>query len=151
VVVRPGFVMAHVKACVVSLVIAAGVALPLLGSPGNDDFPLSTYPMFSGRKTAEADIAHAVAVSSDGQRRVLPPDAILNDEVIQAFETLRRTIARGPADTRELCEAIAERVRHSGDVAVEIVTDRYDAVRYFEGEREPLATTVHVRCEVPRS
>jgi hypothetical protein len=140
--------MSRAKAYVLSLLFVAAVALPVFGSPRDDGFPLSTYPMFSGRKTAEADIAHAVALSTDGSRRVLPPAAVLNDEVVQAFETLRRAIARGPEATRALCERIAGRAGRPGDVAVEIVTDRYDAVRYFHGEKQPIASTVHARCEV---
>jgi hypothetical protein len=31
---------------------------------------------------------------------------------------------------------------------VEIVTDRDDALRYFEGDEEPLRSTVHASCEV---
>ena len=32
-------------------------------------------------------------------------------------------------------------------VAVEIVTETYDVIAYFDGDREPLARTVHARCE----
>jgi hypothetical protein len=104
--------------------------------------------MFSGRQSAEADIPHAVAIGEDGERRVLPPDAILNDEVIQSFETLRQAIADGPEATQALCERIAARAGRPRDVAVEIVTDRYDAIRYFEGDEEPLRSTVHASCAV---
>lgn len=140
--------MSRAKAFAVSLAFVVAVALPVFGSPQDDSFPLSTYPMFSGRQTAIADIPHAVALSAGGELRVLPPSAVLNDEVVQAFETLRQTIARGPDATQALCERIAERAGQPGDVAVHIVTDRYDAVRYFEGDKEPLASTVHAKCEV---
>lgn len=141
--------MDHARAYVVSIAFAVAVALPLLWSPRSDSFPLSTYPMFSGRQSAEADIPHAVAVHKDGGRRILPPDAVLNDEVIQAFETLRQAIADGPQATLALCERIAARAGRPGDTSVQIVTDRYDAVRYFEGDKEPLRSTVHASCEVP--
>ncbi|HET9477677.1 MAG TPA: hypothetical protein VFP63_09330 [Dehalococcoidia bacterium] len=140
--------MDRARAYLVSIAFAAAVALPVLGSTESDSFPLSTYPMFSGRQSAEADIPHAVAITEGGERRVLPPDAILNDEVIQAFETLRQAIADGPEATHALCERIAARAGRPGDVAVEIVTDRYDAIRYFEGDEKPLRSTVHASCKV---
>jgi hypothetical protein len=140
--------MERARAYLISFVFAAAVALPALGSPRDDSFPLSTYPMFSGRQSAEADIPHAVAIAESGERRILPPSAILNDEVIQAFETLRQAIAQGPESTRTMCERIAERASRPGDLAIEIVTDRYDAIRYFEGHKEPLRSTVHASCEV---
>ena len=136
------------RAYLVSMAFAAAVALPVLGSTESDSFPLSTYPMFSGRQSAEADIPHAIAITDGGERRILPPDAVLNDEVIQAFETLRQAIADGPEETQALCERIAARAGRSGDVSVQIVTDRYDAIRYFEGDEEPLRSTVHASCEV---
>jgi hypothetical protein len=104
--------------------------------------------MFSGRKTAEADIPHALAISADGGSRILPPSAVFNGEVVQAFETLRQAIASGPEATQDLCRQIAERA--GGDAAqVMIVTDRFDAVRYWQGDKEPIASTIHATCEVP--
>lgn len=141
--------MDHARAYVISIAFAVAVALPLLWSPRNDSFPLSTYPMFSGRQSAQADIPHAIAVREGGIRRVLPPDAVLNDEVIQAFETLRQAIADGPEATLVLCERIAARAGRPNDTSVQIVTDRYDAIRYFDGDKEPLRSTVHASCEVP--
>ena len=143
--------MDRARAYLVSIAFAAAVALPILGSTKSDSFPLSTYPMFSGRQSPEADIPHAVAITEDGERRVLPPDAILNDEVIQAFETLLQAIADGPEATQALCERIAARAGRPHDVAVEIVTDRYHAIHYFDGGEEPLRSTVHASCEIPRN
>ena len=141
--------MARAWAYAVSAALAAAVLLPVFGSTRDDSFPLSTYPMFSGRQSAEADIAHAVATNSDGERRVLPPGAIVNDEVVQAFETLRQAIAQGPDATQALCQRIADRAGRPGDTSVQIVTDRYDAVAYFSGDKKPLRSTVHATCGVP--
>ena len=140
--------MERAKVYLISIAFAAAVALPMFGSPRHDSFPLSTYPMFSGRQSPEADVPHAVAIAEDGTRRVLPPDAILNDEVIQAFETLRQAISQGPESTRALCERIAKRTGKPGDTTVQIVTDHYNAIRYFEGDEQPIRSTVHASCEV---
>jgi hypothetical protein len=125
--------------------------LPIAGDPRGDSFPFSTFPMFSGRQSPEATIPHAIAIDAAGQRSVLPPEAVANDEVIQAFETLRQAVRQGPGATARLCERVAEwSSGRETAVRVEIVSDTYNAVRYFEGDKAPLATTVHASCEVPR-
>ncbi|MEX0683608.1 MAG: hypothetical protein WD904_00890 [Dehalococcoidia bacterium] len=132
--------------------LVVGVLLPVAGDPRGDSFPFSTFPMFSGRQSPEATIPHAVAIDASGERSALPPEAIANDEVVQAFETLRQAIRQGADATARLCERAAEwSDGHGADTArVEIVTDTFNAIRYFEGDKEPLATTVHATCEVPR-
>lgn len=128
------------------------VLLPLAGDPRADSFPLSTYPMFSGRQSAEATIPHAVVIDAAGERSALPPVAVANDEVIQAFETLRQAVRQGPEATARLCARAADWYagRHEGPARVEIVSDTYDAVAYFDGDRQPVATEVHASCEAPR-
>lgn len=139
--------LSRVAPYVISLVFIAAVAYPMFGSTRDDSFPLSTYPMFSGRQSPVADIPHAIAVSEDGERSVLPPAAVFNDEVIQALQTLRQAIAAGPEASMDLCRRIAGRAGEDA-ARVEIVTDRYDAVRYFEGDKASLASTLHAACEV---
>jgi len=128
------------------------VLLPLAGDPRDDDFPFSTYPMFSGRQSPEATIAHAVVIDANGERSALPPVAVANDEVIQAFETLRQAVRQGPDATARLCAHAADWYAggHEGPARVEIVSDTYDAVAYFDGDKQPLATEVHASCEVPQ-
>ena len=128
------------------------VLLPLVGDPRDDDFPFSTYPMFSGRQSSEATIAHAVVIDANGERSALPPVAVANDEVIQAFETLRQAVRQGPDATARLCAHAADWYAggHEGPARVEIVSDTYDAVAYFDGDKQPLATEVHASCEVPQ-
>ena len=134
----------------VSLIILLAVAAPILTSTRTDSFPLSNYPMFSGRATPETSIPHAFAIDAQGNRTILPPSAVFNDEVVQAFETLRQAINAGPEATLDLCNQIATR---AGDDAttVEIVTDRFNAIRYFQGDKTPLSSTLHASCEVPPS
>ena len=128
------------------------VLLPLAGDPRADSFPFSTYPMFAGRQSSEATIPHAVVIAANGDRSPLPPVAVANDEVIQAFETLRQAVRQGPDATARLCTRAADWYagRAEGPARVEIVSDTYNAVAYFEGEKEPISTQVHASCEVPR-
>lgn len=134
----------------VSLIILLAVAAPILTSTATDSFPLSNYPMFSGRASPETAIPHAIAIDAEGERSILPPSAVFNDEIVQAWETLRQAINAGPEATLDLCNQIATR---AGDhaVSVEIVTDHFDAIRYFEGDKTPLDSTVHATCPVPHS
>ncbi|HEY5640602.1 MAG TPA: hypothetical protein VIW01_11185 [Dehalococcoidia bacterium] len=128
------------------------VLLPLAGDPRADSFPFSTYPMFSGRQSSETTIPHAIVTDSDGERSVLPPVAVANDEVVQAFETLRQAVRQGPEATARLCARAADWYagRGEGPATVEIVSDTYNAVAYFEGDKQPVATEVHASCEVSR-
>ena len=82
----------------------------------------------------------------------MPPEAVANDEVIQAYETVRQAISQGDEGTRALCADAATWAgdNRSGVVTVQVVTDDFDAVAYFDGEREPLSSTVHSECAVAR-
>ncbi len=133
-----------------ALIIA--VLLPLAGDPRGDSFPFSTYPIFAGRQSPEATIPHAVVIGANGERSPLPPVAVANDEVIQAFETLRQAVRQGPDATARLCARAADWYagRDEGPARVEIVSDTYDTVAYFEGDKQPISTQVHATCEVPR-
>ncbi len=128
------------------------VSLPLAGDPRADSFPFSTYPMFSGRQSPETTIPHAIVTDSSGERSVLPPVAVANDEVVQAFETLRQAVRQGPDATARLCARAADWYAGGGEgpATVEIVSDTFNAVAYFEGDKQPVATVVHASCEVPR-
>lgn len=131
------------------VVIGLGV-VPLVTE--RDSFPHSTYPMFSTRRGADTAVDTAVAVGSGGEVRRLDPERIAaTDEVILAAANVSRHVRAGTADV--LCTEIAERVSSSGPadaVVIEVVTERFDAVAWFEDERAPLERIVHASCEVPR-
>ncbi len=131
-------------------VLIAAVLWPVLGSPQSDSFPFSTYPMFSGRRSANVSIAHVVAIDAAGNTAALPPEALGTGEVIQAFETVRQAIRQGSASTASLCSEVAEWARdHRGEaVSIAVVTDTYDGIDYFEGATEPLTSVTHHTCEV---
>ena len=116
-----------------------------------DSFPLSTFPMFSSRRTSTERVDTAVAVLADGSVRRLSPERIGGtDEVILAGATVSRAVASGGA--AGLCAEIAARVAAggpSGAVRVEVVSETFDAVAWYDGRRDPLARTVHADCRVP--
>ncbi|HUF53548.1 MAG TPA: hypothetical protein VMR52_07215 [Dehalococcoidia bacterium] len=133
------------------LALIGAVLLPLTWHPRDDSFPLSTYAMFSGRQSAEATIPHAIGYTAGGERVLLPPEAVANDEVVQAFETLRQAVSQGKESTDRLCaRAAGWAERRDEVVSVAIVSDTFDAVRYFDGDKDPVRTVVHSECEVAR-
>ncbi|MEN9803913.1 MAG: hypothetical protein RIS41_760 [Actinomycetota bacterium] len=115
-----------------------------------DSYPLSTYPMFSSRRTAVEPVHTAVLVGSDGEVDRLSPTQISgNDEVIIAAQLVYRAIGRDGGAT--LCDDIARRIldpRHEG-ATIEIVTEKYDAIAWYEGRRSPISRVVHSSCRVP--
>jgi hypothetical protein len=115
-----------------------------------DSYPHSTYPMFSSRRGAATAVDTAVAVGADDQVwRLDPARLAATDEVILAAATVSRHVGAGTSEV--LCDEIAGRVATdgpSGAIAVEVVTERFDAVAWFRGERTPLDRVVHARCEV---
>lgn len=138
-----------VAAWSVGLLVA--VLWPILRDPPRDGFPLSNYPMFSAdRRSAEAEIGHVVGYSREGRHRPLPPALLGTEEIMQAYQTVRVAIGRGQAPA--LCRSTAARVRADPDHAdlerLEVRTDRYDGLAYFEGDTKPRATKVHARCPV---
>jgi hypothetical protein len=129
----------------ISLLAVAAVALP--GFTDRDSFPLSNYPMFSNDRSRITAFDTAVGVDADGEVERLSPLRISGSfEVIHAASTVTKAIRTGDADS--LCREIAARARHDGLVRIEVVTETYDTVRWFEGDETPIARRVHARCEV---
>ncbi|WP_437745382.1 hypothetical protein WME73_10735 [Sorangium sp. So ce302] len=126
---------------------------PLFRRPPVDSFPLSTYPMFSwGRHDARTAVERAVGVDSRGGRRPIPPRLVGSEEVLQAKATLAQSIRQGARAARALCRGIAARVAaqdgYADVVAVEIRTDTFDAVAFFEGQEAPIDSRLHATCKV---
>lgn len=119
------------------------VAAPVLGSPFRDSFPLSTYPMFSVARPQQATVSSAVGFDASGAEVTLRPTDIGGTrEVIQAAATISRAISRGEA--AELCEEVLSNVPAAA--VVEIVTETFDVIAYFDESEEPLQRIVHARC-----
>jgi hypothetical protein len=132
---------------VCGITIAAVVAVALPGLTDDDSFPLSNYPMFSYDRGRVTSFDTAVGITEQGEVERLSPRVIAGGyEVIHAAETVSKAILSGDAD--ELCEEIAERA--SGDYdRIEVVTETYDTVRWFDGDHTPIARELHASCETP--
>jgi hypothetical protein len=132
----------------VTVVIAVVGLVPL--ALDRDSYPLSTYPMFSTRRSATGRFHTAVAIG-ETVHRLSPERIAATDEVIQAAATVSDAIARG--EVAALCADIAARVAADGPdaaTAVEVVSEDYDAVAWYDGDRTPLGRVVHARCPVVR-
>lgn len=130
-------------------VLVAVFVYPVVRRPPVDSFPLSNYPMFASRGADVSSFPTVVGIGADGDDIDLTPELIAGtDQVIHAAETIRYAIRND--DTASLCGEIAARVAESRrDVrAIEVVVVRYDAIAWFEGEREPVDRQVFSRCEV---
>jgi hypothetical protein len=139
------------RAWITGAVAVAAVLWPLVH--GRDGYPLSTYPMFARPRPALEQVDRAVGVRGD-ERVQLPLRVVGSDEPMQVVATLGSAIRGGRAAS--LCADIAGRVGRdpelAGVAAVEIATERHDAVAFFasDGDPLPLARTVRARCEVRR-
>jgi hypothetical protein len=131
------------------LVVAVVGLFPVLAD--RDSFPLSTLPMFSADLPAVQPIDTVVGVRADGSEVALGPDRIAGTDVVnQAAAVVSSAISLGSAAA--LCADVAERVAGDGVdgvVALEVVTEHYDAVRWFDGDHRPVRRDVHARCSLP--
>lgn len=145
------------RAYLISAVLLGAVAAPGFRDPGDDGFPLSTYPMFATRRGRMHEVMSARAIAADGSEARVPPGYIANAETMQAIRTLTRAIRAGEGEARSLCKAIAERLQDASEpelraaVRVELVTERVDAIEYLAGRAQALEAQVHARCPVRRS
>ncbi|MBW2628372.1 MAG: hypothetical protein JRE45_12185 [Deltaproteobacteria bacterium] len=143
---------------VVSLGITALVLWPAFGDPGEDSFPLSTYPMFShGKHNPDLVLTQALAVFPNGDRKPLPPKlATGNEEVIQAMRMIIDETYGGEERAKSFCRDIADRIHRASAprwkeaIAVEIARSHFDTVAYFEKEPKPLNRRTLQRCLVKR-
>lgn len=144
-------------AIVIGLGFLVALAAPAFRDPPRDSFPLSEYPMFSrGRPDTELVLVQALGVGARGERTPLPPRISAETyEVLQSMAVLARAVSGGGEASAAYCRVIAERLRGAeGDLGearvVELVTSRFDVIRYYDGAPAPLSREVHARCEVPR-
>jgi hypothetical protein len=128
--------------------VLALVVLPLAIGARYDSFPLSTFPMFASSRPDVATVSTVVAVDEDGTHTLSSHVIGGTDEPMLAAETVVRAVRRGAADA--LCAEVAARAgRVASGATLEVVTEEYDTIAWFDGRRAPLSRAVHARCEVP--
>lgn len=137
------------------MTVTAGVVAALLAPVAfdRDDFPLSTYPMYSRSRGEVVTFATAQVIDDTGNVSTLTLGVIgdSDDPLIVAGE-LREAIRDGRAGER--CEEIAQRAATwsglpSESVSIEVVTERHDVVVQVEGGQSLIERMVHAACEVP--
>jgi hypothetical protein len=133
--------------------LVACVLVPLTCERRWDDYPFSSYPMFSrGDLGRVVSVSHAVLVDGGGKRAPASPSLVGTPEPMVAKALVEGAIRRSAAG--DLCAQIATRARDEAPsaIAVEIVTSHFDSRRYFEGEegRTPLHRDIHATCKVQR-
>lgn len=134
----------------VSLVVVS----PALARQPKDDFPLSSYPMFSTNKDPKTTVSQVVAVAGEDVT-VLGPRFVGTDEVLQARATIARAVKSGAQGSGALCKEVAARVTQREDMRavthVEIRTVTHDSLVYFgSDDKRPFQVTSHARCAVSR-
>ena len=126
-------------------------ASPLLRSPLDDGFPLSTFPMFA-EPLGQPVFYSAEGVRADRSRVMLPPETIANGAAMQAVQTLQTARGQGRHALRQLCERIARQLPESPEwrdvQRVEIASARYDPVAYFVSGPAPEERQVLHKCRV---
>ncbi len=152
-VARPSWSSGHTRATIVTLALLLASLSAFVRDPSTQDsFPFSTFPMFASVRTTP-QLAHLVAVRSDGTRYRVPPSALGTDEVMQAHGTIHAASKHRDA-ARALCEKVAATLRESGPgdlVRLELVRSRFDPIAYFvepDGPDRPLARRVVTRCSI---
>ncbi len=128
------------------------VASPLVRDPGDDSYPLSTYPMFARTRPRIARFATAEGIGADGTASRLTTNVIGGTaEPVHAAVTVQAAIDAGRAP--QLCEEVAQRAaaraEHDAMRAVEIVQLDIDLLAWFD-QAAPLTRTVITRCPVDR-
>jgi hypothetical protein len=145
--------MSRLLAYGLGLGLVAVVAAPGFGDPGDDSYPLSTYPMFA-RARGKPLLMFVEGVAADGTAVRMPPDVVAHNEVMQAAATVKRAVFAGPLATERLCSRIAAELVDDPEYAqireLHIVSARFDPVRYFTEGPQPEERTEHQRCLVPR-
>jgi hypothetical protein len=137
---------------IVSVVAIAATLEPLVRDPARgDDFPLSTYPMFTAKRSGAQTFEYAMMVTGDGDRRTVGPGLVANYEVLQAQTAFQSAADRG--ERPALCARIADRIARDGGlgdvVRVEITRGTHEALPFLlhgtRGRERALVT-----CPVPR-
>ncbi len=135
---------------VVSIVLIALTASPVLRDPNDDGFPLSTYPMFAWKRTTTVNMEYLVGFTATGERWHPPPRTIGTSEPMQAVRILQRAVADGRAGELALCKAAAKRIpRLRNDiVVVAMMRGSHEAIAYLVYNKLGKETEL-VRCAVP--
>ncbi len=129
----------------------AVVGSPVLRSPSDDDFPLSTYPMFATPRDTRQTLDYAWGETRAGERRALPPPLLGTGEILQAMRIYEHAVAGGKRTLEPLCvrlaAAVAADARYADVAVIHIVTGTHDAIDYLVRDQHG-EERERVRCRV---
>lgn len=132
---------------VVAVTLALAGLWPLL-VPGRDNFPISSYPMFTSRREAVhlSSMAYVTANEALLQGTPVPPAWISGQEVMLALSTIAKAKAQGPQAMNRLCAHVQKeaasagvRIRQLGYMLEHLNIDEYLSGQ-GEGQRELVYT-----------
>ncbi len=129
-----------------TVLVVAVVVAPAVWPDPEDDFPLSTYPMFTDDVGRVVDLQTAVRIDHEGSHRLSPEVIGGADEPILAAETVRLAVLEGPAAADRLCREIAARAHGGGRIA--LVTETHDVVDLLRDDAPPVRVVTHTECPV---
>lgn len=131
---------------------ATALVLSPLVTGAADSFPISTYPMFASPR-GQPVLYAIIGRAGDGSEQRLEPALVGSKEVLQAKVLIDRSVEGGQVTMAELCHATAARVAAMQSAralrSVEIVSRRYDPIRYFSSGPTPIEQTRLFHCKVP--
>jgi hypothetical protein len=125
---------------------------------GSDGYPLSWYPMFSGKRTNTLKAYYMVGLGADGRRYKIPYTYWARGGFNQGRSQLRSAVRGGKQARLAKCEKVAARLakrKHgwrSRVQSVVVAKGHFDVETYFvEHERLPRAEYIMAKCPVIRS
>lgn len=129
--------------------LSLGVLAPVFWA-SKDDFPFSTYPMFTADRS-RVDLAvmlHADTAEQllEGER--VPPAWISGQEVMMAMTTIMRATWGGAHGMARLCTEVREQAQQRGKApaAIAIVIESMDVLATVKGKEAPHARRIHFLC-----
>lgn len=138
---------------VVSAALVVAVLHPavlLVVDDRHDDFPLSSYPMFTRDRGRTVQVATVVAVDGSGDVHRLSPEEIAGtDQVMLAVTAVQQAVDGGAGGPDRLCAEVAQRLDPMPASWLEVVVETHDAVAWAGGDRDPLDREVVTTCPAP--
>lgn len=141
----------------INLLMIAAVLRPIAENwraQPKDSFPLSSYPMFSLKRSKRTRVTYLVGIDARGGRRLLPSTCFGAGGLNQVRRQLNRAVREGRADA--VCRSVASgpALRKGGPFAdvveVQVITGAYRLADYFAGTKAPASERVHASQPVRR-
>lgn len=145
--------MNRVGAAVASVVLLGATLSPLVRSPRDDGFPLSTYPMFAWKRPTKLTMSYAIGETAAGERRYLTPRVVGSGEVLQARAIVERAVSKGGRELTAFCAKVAGRVAELPQFAdvtrIRVLSGTHEAIEFLI-DRKLGVEYERTKCEVKR-